>query len=426
MSDRLSAAAGCVEVTPKPGLLLGGYAVAGRRAHQKLDPLEVNFLHLRDSHGSEVVWISVDVLAIHPHLRDLLTHHISQALGARRSSVIVSASHTHSSPAGWHGQVHPVLPADLDEVECERVAEVVSNEAHRADLHRCSVRAHWGRATVHGVGSNRHDKEGPHKDDLAALTIVDDTGTVRAVMFDYACHPTVLGPDSTAYSADWVGAARAHIRTRTSGSGAIPVVFLQGPAGDVSARFNRRSRTAAEVTRLGTLVGEAAVIAVHNSSALDDTQITVRQRNIIGPTRGYFSPRGELATPRLALTPTRVEQSRNEGIAAIRAFAAWRPPQEITSRATLVRVGPLSWFHHAFELATCLDPQITCANPNLRTIGYTDSYAGYLADASSHDRGDYEALASFFDAETTTDLVVQLASAAGSANDMDRSYRSPR
>lgn len=62
--------------------------------------------------------------------------------------------------------------------------------------------------------------------------VTDGDGTVRAVIFNYACHPTTLGWDNHYLSPDFVGAAREVVEQAFN----APAVFLQGASGELGPR----------------------------------------------------------------------------------------------------------------------------------------------------------------------------------------------
>src|SRR5437762_3386288 len=78
---------------------------------------------------------------------------------------------------------------------------------------------------------NRRTPDGkPVDDEVGILRIDDDRGQTRAVLMNYACHPTVLGPDNLLASADFPGAAIDRIE---AARGAF-ALFVNGAEGDVS------------------------------------------------------------------------------------------------------------------------------------------------------------------------------------------------
>ncbi len=62
--------------------------------------------------------------------------------------------------------------------------------------------------------------------------ITDPSGTVRAILVNYACHPTTLAWQNTAISPDYIGAMRDTIEDAT----AATAYFLQGMSGDLAPR----------------------------------------------------------------------------------------------------------------------------------------------------------------------------------------------
>ena len=101
---------------------------------------------------------------------------------------------------------------------------------------------------IEGVGTNRHRRDGPHDNTAGVLALHSLDGSLAAVLLDFACHPTTYGPENLLWSADWPGAARTALGRD------VVVGYLQGAAGDVSPRFTRQGRGAAEVSRLGGLL----------------------------------------------------------------------------------------------------------------------------------------------------------------------------
>lgn len=69
-------------------------------------------------------------------------------------------------------------------------------------------------------------------DTLLVGRITDPSGSVRATLVNYACHPTTLAWQNTAISPDYIGAMRETIEEKT----AAPAFFLQGMSGDLAPR----------------------------------------------------------------------------------------------------------------------------------------------------------------------------------------------
>lgn len=395
-----------VIITPRQSFPLGGFASRSTPATGMHQPLEAAVLALRDE-GEGFVWIGLDVLAVMPPLRQALVREVSQRIGVSAERIIVVATHTHSGPAVWHGTIHPVLPAEDDAEECARVARLVGQAiASATDRHAIAV---YGESEVVGVGANRHHPEGPIDRTLGALLLEDaESGEPVAAVFDYACHATVLGAESTLYSPDWVGGARRTVREVWGEE--LPVLYLPGAGGDVSTRFARRARTPEEAERMGGIVGSAVISAIEGRGSRLETDIGIRRGGFMATTRADFSEVEALAAVPAA-AGGRLEASLAEGRASQEAFLRAGVAEALHVPWSLVRIGGRRWFHAPFELGTALASRVLAGSVDTRYVGYSDAYDGYLVDAESMAAGHYEARASFFDLAQTDAIVDQLRSA---------------
>ena len=69
-------------------------------------------------------------------------------------------------------------------------------------------------------------------DTLLLGRVTDRSGTVRATLVNYACHPTTLAWENTSISPDYVGAMRETMEEATGAT----AFFLQGMSGDLAPR----------------------------------------------------------------------------------------------------------------------------------------------------------------------------------------------
>jgi hypothetical protein len=278
------------------------------------------------------------------------------------------------------------------------------------------VTATWHSIEVVGVGTNRHRKNGPHDNTAGILALRGAGGSLEAVLLDFACHPTTYGPENMQYSADWPGAARAALAPAVVG-------FLQGAAGDVSPRFTRQGRGAAEVARLGGLLAARVREALaapglelpQSAPAIRRTTLTLPVRSIppvdesekiASAVESRVSAGGRSDDPSGRISQTRLDGARGQALMA----AASLPPTLDLSVST-VTMGEVCWINLPVELfavhGACL--QADSIHPITRVIGYTDGYYGYVVDPSAAEAGTYEALITFFDQPTTHQLITETA-----------------
>lgn len=377
----------------------------------------------------DVVWIGLDVVGVGGELASALSAAVSEAIGRPEAAVLVCASHTHSSAAAWFRRSVRGLAgfgADADEEPRRVLVDRVAEAARLLPARLRPVRLLATERTVSGVGANRHRPDGPHDGTAGVLAAVDETGTVVAVVTDYGSHPTVLGHENLLWSADWPGAARRALTAALAGLSPFsgdaagtpherPVVlFLQGAAGDSSARFVRRDQSFAEVDRLGGLFAAQVLRGVLEAApATLDGPIRVRRTTVTLPTRSSAPlPVAEEreAAARAAWeevrrahpegSPTeRLARTRHEGALATLRMAELSLPPEMELPLTVIAIGDRAWVHLPVQLFASYALRIRAASPfaATRVVGYTDGYVGYVPDANAYEAGSYEAGVSLFD-----------------------------
>jgi hypothetical protein len=400
-------AATSLDVTPPPGHRLDGYAARAGLSTGTADPLRATVIWLSTADDPGVLWLTLDAIAVGKDLAAALAAAAGAAAGIPASHVVVSASHTHSGPSGWTGEIHPVIPA---EQESELVDALVSSVLGAALVQK-PVTASWRSIEVVGVGTNRHRRNGPHDNTAGILALHSLEGSLEGVLLDFACHPTTYGPENLRYSADWPGAARAALAPAVVG-------FLQGAAGDVSPRFTRQGRGAAEVSRLGGLLANRVREALAGPGlALGGSAPGIRRTTLDLPVRAFPSPAAaaELVAsvearvngnddPSGRISQTQLDGARGQALMAVASI-----PPALELPISVVTMGDVCWINLPIELFAALGAtlQHDSTHPITRVIGYTDGYYGYVVDPPAADANTYEALITYFNQPTTKTLLTE-------------------
>ena len=456
----LQAAATTVDLTPAAGLPMGGYLLReGAVATGAHDPLEGSIVWLRDPLGGEIVWVTLDVVGVDEALSSRIAERVASVTGCRSRAVLLCASHTHSSAAGWFEGLGPLLRDQADEALRDELLDRLARAAGSLPTVLEPVWPVLAEGSAPDAGGNRNDRSGPHDATVGALALIDAAGQVAAVVLDYASHATVLGHANLAWSADWPGAARRVVADAlarltpfaggeasngTASTGRRPTVaFLQGAAGDASPRFVRRGQQFSEVDRIGGLVGAAALEAIlHAEPMAGPVTAAVADRAETIPTREL--PRAGEATARTdraehewhaaqeggASAPEeRIARTRYEGALMLASLAGAGLPSTVTARISVATLGDAAWVHLPVELFASFGLAIRDASPFAwtRVIGYSGGYLGYVADAAAHASGVYEASSSLFDpaggqalADAAIDLLREAAANRAPARELVR------
>ncbi len=201
--------------------------------------------------GGEVVWVDLDHCLLWNDELDEVAGTVCAASNTARQNLILLFSHTHS--AGLMGRERIELPGGeligpyLQDLACTLGGLV--NEARRSleasivtyGRGSCSMAAHrdfWDEARQEFVCGFNPD--GAADPTVTVARIADLNGRTRAVLVNYACHPTTLAYENTLISPDYVGALREIVQRETLGL----CLFMQGASGDLGPRHGMVGDTA--------------------------------------------------------------------------------------------------------------------------------------------------------------------------------------
>jgi neutral ceramidase len=355
--------------------------------------------------GTRFVLVTADVAAVDASLAD----EVAAAAGLERAELALSASHTHSGPAGVVSRLHP---ADADCLDRDLRSQFIATAAEAIETARAgmeSVDLVVGVAVTHGIAANRNDPIGPFDPRLTVLASRRGDGSFQGLICHFACHPTILGARNRLVSADFPGALRQKLNFALDRDRPAPVVlFVNGAAGDVSTRFTRRAQDAGEVSRIGAALATAAVQALENASPhtgpIRYGRTTVRlSRRARRPIKSSVVAAGtgsdHEAAGHMSPAQLRVTETRAQGAALLESLSRIPDtaiPNELALEAWAL--GDVVLLGVPGELFASLGSRIgsASADPTL-ILGYTNGYVGYLTDIAAHELQTYEALASPFD-----------------------------
>jgi hypothetical protein len=241
-AEPLVAGASRVEFAPPLGLEMMGYGARVGRAAARHDPLFARALYARA--GSDALILELDLCLVAPAQVDWIRERIRARTGLPPERVLVGCIHTHSAPDTGLGEL---LAGREAPPHVEPLLEAGVEAARRAYEGAAPARLGLGRA-VAAIGRNRRSADGPLDEEVLVVRFDREDGGPLAVLYVHGCHPTALGHDNLAYSADWPGAAAREIESALPG--AIPL-FALGAHADVDPRTRDLLDLAVEDQSLG-------------------------------------------------------------------------------------------------------------------------------------------------------------------------------
>jgi hypothetical protein len=271
-----------VVVTPSEPIFMKGYGSRTKPSEGVRQDLYVKALALRDETGTTSVLVTSDLHSYTRRMSDTIAEAVEKKHGLARDQLILNGSHTHSGPAiTAEPQLRPAEDINPEQEAVirrytARVLDQIVELIGRAidDLAPADLAFNQGSAAV-GVNRRRLQARlrhlpGPVDQDLPVLTVRRSDGSVRAIVFGYACHATAA-PADYQIGGDWPGYAQAAIEAQHPGATAM---FVNGCGADCDPA----PRSTVEAPRMH---GDLVAIAV--------AQVVRRQmRPVAGPLRTAF------------------------------------------------------------------------------------------------------------------------------------------
>lgn len=263
-----------IEITPKPGLELSGFAARLQPSTGVLDALFAKALYLVCA-KSELLWIHCDLIGFDRAIVQNFRRWAKTELGLVEHQVILSATHTHAGPGTIHLREAGEYDAAYVEFLMARLREVAHAAINRTE--KCeliSVEGHLNLAV------DRRKTASSHTDPrVAALGFRRGDGTFAAAVVNYAVHPVALGPSNRRVSADMSGQAAAALAAQLPGN---PVVLVTNGA---CANLNPPAENVAfaQVQRWGAEIADAVGPMLKQAKAPEEPKLKIVTRIVSLP-----------------------------------------------------------------------------------------------------------------------------------------------
>ncbi|MBI4430807.1 MAG: neutral/alkaline non-lysosomal ceramidase N-terminal domain-containing protein [Candidatus Omnitrophica bacterium] len=373
----LKAGTSKIEITPPIGTPLAGF---GRRkggpSTGALNPLWARALVLDD--GKDVMaFVSLDMMAVHKELFFEALRQIDPALNIGQEDLFLMASHTHSGSGGltdrWvYERVSGEFSKDLFYETALRITEAV----HAAFRRREPVRLLFASKSIAGFSRNRMTEGAAVDAELFVLRVDNIAGGPKALLINFAAHPTILGSSNFKFSGDFPGHAAAYIETEWPDTVCL---FSNGAAADVKPRTVQKPSDYEESVEFGERLAREAIQLSGAAKQID---------------AGGIASIGVTAQ----LPPVRIHW---KGL----SVPNWLG-KRFFDRETILnsaRIGDFVFFGIPGELQSKIGLDVKSAlkenGLNAVILGYTNDYIAYILNRDAYRADEYEAEVSFYGSE---------------------------
>lgn len=220
---------------------MAGFAARTEPARGAMHDLHVKVLALEAADGTRALLVTSDLLGFPRALAVEITGRIMDQTGLPREAIQLNSSHTHSGPvlSGGLTDIYPIGEEQWNDIDdyTEWLADEVVRLAGEAIGNLQPATVEIGRGVARFAVNRRNNPRdtlhqlpelaGPGDHDVPVFRISDAEGELFAVLFGYACHPTVQS--GLHWSGDYPGFTQKMLEEELDG---VTALFFQGAGAD--------------------------------------------------------------------------------------------------------------------------------------------------------------------------------------------------
>lgn len=403
-------------ISPPVGAPLAGFAAREGVSEGIHDDLFARSLVLANK-ASVIAMVSVDLLALPGEFIRRVREAIHRRTGIPPEAVMIASTHTHAGPVTITTFFNP--DESVDASYMNSLASSIEESVARAWENRITARVGVGVAHVAGVGVNRRSPDQrPIDEEVGIIKIDDSESHTRAVLINYACHPTVLGPNNLLITGDFPNFSIEQIEKNLGPDGFA--MFVNGTQGNISMGHSSElsaigvitpGRTFERAAELGHLLAAATINELPSLTTDDSHPIASLSLPVDLPLKRF--PSVEEASENLReadeeLARLSAQNASAEELmtakthrlyASITKFytqeAQALPDGHLSIELQGVRIGDAVFVAVPAEVFVEIGLRVKShVQHRLFIVGIANGYIGYLPTREAHSVGGYEVVSS--------------------------------
>ena len=402
----MAGAAKCSIVPPFP-TQLGGFGDRLSKWTTVATPVDARALVLARGETKLVV-VSTDLLNVSAVLVGAVRDRVLAELAIPKESVLISAAHNHSAPAGFSpgfmfgGEYNQPLVDFLVQAIVESITE--ANGALQP------AETGYAVGTLDGITRNRQQGNTTAIDTDVGVLRVQKAGSrdVIATLFNFTGHPVILGGDNLQVCGEYPGQAQTTVESVLGGV----ALFTQGACGDIT--MQRSGPPMLEVQRLGRLLAGKVIETAERIRPAADAVLQSKLESV--PVEPRIWPGLDEAKSRFAALTETLATAKTNGEAKEKISALERDADsaewalrlvtyktehadvvhDVTSAPVhVMRIGDLVLVGIPGEMFCEYGLAVKSrlrkgAGLNAMLVGYANDYIGYIVTPRAVETGGYE------------------------------------
>jgi neutral ceramidase len=227
-----------IMITPQTPIPMSGYGMRTEPFKGIHDDLFARVIVFSDE-TNKVVLISADILGFTHIFWEEITKRIAKETGINKEYILLTAVHNHGGPVTrTNEKTSSEVFAYIDELMDKLI--IATKEALN-NMVPVSIGAGKGECRMN-INRRAPDGKGgielgrnpyaPCDHEAGVISVVDMSGNPVAIIMNWPCHGTVMGPNNYLITGDWPGAASKYLEDKVGGKFIAPVTI--GASGDIN------------------------------------------------------------------------------------------------------------------------------------------------------------------------------------------------
>ncbi len=241
---------------------------------------------LLEQDGKQFIIFDLDIGMAEASTTNACKQKIYERFGISPECITIHTTHTHSGPLATTGQE---FKYKFNQKYWDSVTRkmIISLEDCLDRLQE--VKVMFDSHNISGFFNNRNRPKEEYLDRTYELTFITKETNVPLVrLINMACHPTILPIGNMMISGDFAGTLKRYVQ----GFLGMPIMFMNGEAGDVSPRLRKHGADWNECLRYGEGIGNQ-LLDDNNPVELDVSQIKydwLHYHAEVNPSKQEFYP----------------------------------------------------------------------------------------------------------------------------------------
>ncbi|MFT4906075.1 MAG: neutral ceramidase [Oleispira sp.] len=174
-----------VDITPPPGMPMGGYSVMANYGQGFRTRLKARVIYINDGQGHSTALVQTDLTAGSLLVQHQVVAAVAEKTGLKTSDIVITSSHSHSAPVNHFENdfynKHMSSGQGLEEEFLNFASQRIADGILTAHKNRRPAKVATGRRDIYGYNRNRSLDSYVLNDNISGIDLADPEAVFKAV-----------------------------------------------------------------------------------------------------------------------------------------------------------------------------------------------------------------------------------------------------